>query len=124
MPVIRTSEIGSLNRLQVPPYLKDHIVFEHSLDGDCVEWHFDNQNKIGVVASERLDEFTYIGRSKVLNKGSNIRPPQQLVDNLPDLSEDGKAAIYFSDEPEGGFLYFFGEGRFFEEIDERGGLFN
>lgn len=118
MGFIRTDEPDSIYRVGIPDYVREHIVFEHELDGDCVEWHFDNEKQVGVVASEILSDYTYIQRSQVINNGSHIRPPQDLVDHLPDFGEDGRAAIYFSQASDNRPLLFLGERRFLSELEE------
>jgi len=121
--VIRTSKIGSENRLSIPDWIKDNIVYDHPLFGACIEWHFDNDTQIGVAACERLDDFTHLRRTEVINDGSNIRPPQILVDNIESFTEDEKVAIYYSEHINENMIYFLTEQKLFEEIKSNGGLF-
>jgi hypothetical protein len=120
--VIRTSEIGSENRLSIPDWIRENIIYEHPLFGESIEWHYDNEIGVGVAASERLDNITHLKRTKVINEGSNIRPPQILVDNLEGFTEHEKIALYYSEDHQRKSVYFFTEEKFFEKIDLVGGL--
>jgi len=120
--VIRSSEIRTQGRLPIPDWIKENIIYSHPAFGDSVEWHYDNDMEVGVAASERLDDYTHLKRTEVINNGSSIRPPQILVDNLDGFIEGEKAVIYYSEDFKGNHVYFFSEGRFFDEIESSGGL--
>jgi hypothetical protein len=124
--VIRSAEVASQDmKFSLPAYLKDHVMFDHLLDGESIEWHFDNEKEVGVISSERLDEFVHVKRTVVYgDSNSGFRPPEQVRDNLPYLSPESDAAICFREVPDEDYLYFFSEERFFEEVEESGGLFN
>lgn len=121
--VIRTSKIGSENRLSIPDWIRDNLIYEHPLFGDSIEWYYDNVREVGVAASEKLDNFTHIRRTSVINGGSNIRPPQVLVDNLENFGEGDRAAIFYARYFKGNLVYFFTEETFFDQEDNWAGLF-
>ncbi|NLV13228.1 hypothetical protein [Haloarcula argentinensis] len=123
--VLRTAESTSGDmKFAFPSYLKDQIMFDHLLDGESIEWHFDNERQVGVVASTRLEKFVHVKRAVVYGESnSSFRPPQQVRDNLPYLSNESDAAICFSEVPDEDYLFFFSEERLFKELDNRGGLF-
>jgi hypothetical protein len=116
--VLRTSKIGSKNRLSIPDWIRENIIYDHPLFGESIEWYYDNIYEVGVAASERLDNFTHIRRTSVINGGSNIRPPQALVDNLENFGEGGRAAVFYSEHFKGDLVYFFTEETFFNQIEE------
>jgi len=120
--VIRSSEIRTQGRLPIPDWIRENIIYHHPAFGDSIEWHYDNDLEVGVAASERLDDYTHLMRTEVINEGSNIAPPKILVDNLDGFIEGEKAVIYYSEEFKGNQVYFFPEKRLFEEIDERDSL--
>ena len=123
MGVVRTGDVKSQGRIQLPRSLADRIVFKHELHEECVQWHFDNDRNIAILSSQRdLQGFTYVKRSQVYGSPGQIRPPAAITDNLDSL-ENAEAVVYFSEEESEVYILFIPEDRLLQEIKEAGGLF-
>lgn len=98
--LIRTQEVRSDKKINFPDKVQCHISFEHRVKGESVEWHFEESEGVAVIANDRLSDerYVHIKRAKVLDNGVNIRPPNELIENLSRPIYKGLTVVYLAHE--------------------------
>lgn len=98
--VIRTRLVLNNQKMNLPDVLQEKISYVHELHGESVEWNYEKNAKVAVISNSPLTKNRYVhaGRSKVLDNGHNIRPPNKLVNQLSRPIYQGLTVVYLARE--------------------------
>lgn len=72
----------------------------HAVRGESVEWNYEKNTGVAIVSNTPLtrERYHHIKRTKVLDNGSNIRPPDDLVATLSRPVYPGLTVAYMAHE--------------------------
>jgi hypothetical protein len=98
--LIRTRRVLDKQKINFPDEFQGKIAYNHELHGESVEWNYERNAKVAVVSSAPLtqDRYVHVSRTKVLDNGSNIRPPDDLIGQLSRPFYKGLTVVYLTHE--------------------------
>ncbi|TQQ82994.1 hypothetical protein EGH24_06050 [Halonotius terrestris] len=123
--LIRTREVRSQKKINFPDKVQRNVSFEHRAHGESVEWHYEENEGVAVISNDRLSDerYVHIKRANVMDDGVNIRPPNDLIEDLSRPIYKGMTTVYLAHEDmlEGDIrsVYLLTESQAFTLIGER-----
>lgn len=98
--LIRTRKVRSQKKINFPDEVQRNISFEHRAQGESVEWHYEENEGVAVISNDRLSDerYEYINWTEVTDNGVNIRPPNDLIENLSRPIYKDMTVVYLAHE--------------------------
>jgi hypothetical protein len=119
---IDATRVGSRNRFNPPSKVRDLVIFDHSYQGDCVFWYYDDEKNFAVISSNENLDFVNFGMSP-LDQNNTVTSYSGIVDAaFPDLSR-GDSLVFLGHEnsvEEEKYLYMLHEQQMYDLMPAEG----
>lgn len=98
--LIRTRRVLDKQKINFPDKFQEKIAYKHELHGESVEWNYERNAQVAVVSNTALtqEQYVHVSRTKVLDDGSNIRPPNALIGQLSRPFYKDLTVVYLAHE--------------------------